>query len=72
MKCPAKGPLFQVEITLVRPIEFPDGVLRPNITYSQVNFKPGQIRRHYIMVPEKVAYGGNFFLLLILINFTQI
>ncbi|XP_073993244.1 tripeptidyl-peptidase II isoform X1 [Rhodnius prolixus] len=57
VKCPAKGPLFQVEITLVRPIEFPDGVLRPNITYSQVNFKPGQIRRHYIMVPEKVAYG---------------
>ncbi|KAK9505195.1 hypothetical protein O3M35_009300 [Rhynocoris fuscipes] len=57
VKCPAKGPLFQVEITVIKPVEFSEDTLRPCLTYPNVSFKPGQIRRHFVMVPQRVSFA---------------
>ncbi|KAL1115752.1 hypothetical protein AAG570_006042 [Ranatra chinensis] len=57
VECPGKGPLFQVEITVVRPHVFPENCARPAVKHTGVHFKPGQIVREFILVPETVSYA---------------
>lgn len=71
VKCPDKGPVFHFEITVVKPVTFPEYCTRPQLKYESL-FKPGEIHRHFVLVPEEVSYavvklgildedrGGNF------------
>jgi hypothetical protein len=59
MNCLEKGPVLSVEITLVKPYVFPENSVRPTIKETGVHFKPGQTKRHFILVPERVSYAGK-------------
>ncbi|XP_052216044.1 tripeptidyl-peptidase 2-like isoform X2 [Dreissena polymorpha] len=51
VKCVEKGPVFRIPITVVVPASrsaAKDGEVR----YENMSFRPGQIRRHFIHVPE--------------------
>lgn len=53
----AKGPVFQIPITVVQPMVLPKTALLPDITYTNVLFKPNTIQRHFIMVPEDATWA---------------
>ncbi|XP_014283046.1 tripeptidyl-peptidase 2 isoform X1 [Halyomorpha halys] len=72
VKCPEKGAVFHFEITVVVPHVFTSMTSPPQLKYSSVLFKAGEIHRHFLMVPDQVSYavvklnvlnddkGGNF------------
>lgn len=61
----AKGPVFQIPITVVQPQVLPKSAILPDLTFSNVLFKPNTIRRHFILVPEDATWAGKFWFLII-------
>lgn len=55
----AKGPVFQIPITVVQPMVLPKTALLPDLTYTNVLFKPNTIQRHFILVPEDATWAGK-------------
>ncbi|XP_078038479.1 tripeptidyl-peptidase 2-like [Augochlora pura] len=53
----AKGPVFQIPITVVQPQVLPRTSILPDLTFSNVLFKPNTIRRHFILVPEDATWA---------------
>jgi len=37
----------------------PKTALLPDLTYTNVLFKPNTIQRHFILVPEDATWAGN-------------
>lgn len=56
--CIEKGPVFRIPITLVQPYVFPSEQEKKELSYSNVLFKPSQMQRHFIMVPENATWAG--------------
>lgn len=55
VSCPDKGPLFSIPITVIQPIEFKQDEA-PILDYRNINFKPNQLQRHFVMVPEHATW----------------
>ncbi|XP_015173140.1 PREDICTED: tripeptidyl-peptidase 2 isoform X4 [Polistes dominula] len=53
----AKGPVFQIPITVVQPMVLPKAALLPDLTYTNVLFKSNTIQRHFILVPEDATWA---------------
>nr|XP_012225494.1 PREDICTED: tripeptidyl-peptidase 2 [Linepithema humile] len=53
----AKGPVFQIPVTVVQPMTLPKTALLPDLTYTNVLFKPNTIQRHFILVPEDATWA---------------
>ncbi|XP_076661783.1 tripeptidyl-peptidase 2-like [Halictus rubicundus] len=53
----AKGPVFQIPITVVQPQSLPRSAILPDLTFSNILFKPNTIRRHFILVPEDATWA---------------
>ncbi|XP_050475739.1 tripeptidyl-peptidase 2 isoform X1 [Bombus huntii] len=53
----AKGPVFQIPITVVQPQTLPKTAVLPDLAYTNVLFKPNTIRRHFILVPEDATWA---------------
>lgn len=53
-KAPWRGPLFRVPITILKPA-IPKGE-PPQILFSNISFKPGQIERRFIEVPHGATW----------------
>ncbi|CAL7943225.1 unnamed protein product [Xylocopa violacea] len=53
----AKGPVFQIPITVVQPQTLPKTALLPDLTYTNILFKPNTLRRHFILVPEDATWA---------------
>ncbi|KAJ8310382.1 hypothetical protein KUTeg_012247 [Tegillarca granosa] len=51
VKCTAKGPLFRLPISVIIPSIVKDEISY-EISYPDISFKPGQIRREFIHVPQ--------------------
>ncbi|KAK7483877.1 hypothetical protein BaRGS_00024894 [Batillaria attramentaria] len=56
VQCIAKGPVFRVPITVIIPARSKEEVSR-TVEYKNLMFCPGQIRRHFIAVPNGAAYA---------------
>ncbi|XP_014239284.1 tripeptidyl-peptidase 2 isoform X2 [Cimex lectularius] len=52
-----KGPMFQIEITVINPYVLQEPPIKPLIQYQTISIKPGEIRRHFIFVPERASYA---------------
>jgi len=59
VSCVEKGPVFRVPITVVRPVQLPRELLRPELNFTNVAFKPNTVRRHFILVPDEASWAGN-------------
>lgn len=59
MSCVEKGPVFRVPITVVRPVQLPRELLRPELHFTNVAFKPNTVRRHFFLVPDEATWAGN-------------
>jgi tripeptidyl-peptidase-2 len=59
VSCVEKGPVFRVPITVVRPTQLPRELLRPELNFTNVAFKPNTVRRHFILVPDEATWAGN-------------
>uniref|UniRef100_A0A1B6CLJ0 Tripeptidyl-peptidase 2 n=1 Tax=Clastoptera arizonana TaxID=38151 RepID=A0A1B6CLJ0_9HEMI len=57
VKNPAKGPVFQIEVTVVRPQIISPDLLRPIVSFERVFFEPNTIKRHFIVVPDEVSWA---------------
>lgn len=55
----AKGPVFQIPVTVIQPMTIPKTALLPDLTYTNVLFKPNTIQRHFILVPEDATWAGK-------------
>ena len=53
---PEKGPLFEVPITVVRPEPLTDKP-RPHLEHKDVLFGPGDIKRHFVKIPEGATWA---------------
>ncbi|XP_066603717.1 tripeptidyl-peptidase 2 [Prorops nasuta] len=53
----AKGPVFQIPITVVQPATLPKTSILPDLTFTKVLFKPNTIQRHFILVPEDATWA---------------
>ncbi|XP_020282375.1 tripeptidyl-peptidase 2 isoform X2 [Pseudomyrmex gracilis] len=53
----AKGPVFQIPVTIVQPMTLQKTALLPDLTYTNVLFKPNTIQRHFILVPEDATWA---------------
>ncbi|CAB0004044.1 unnamed protein product [Nesidiocoris tenuis] len=49
-----KGPMFNVEVTVVKPTDLPN---KPVFKQEGVQIRPGQINRHFLSVPDRVTYA---------------
>ncbi|RZF39809.1 hypothetical protein LSTR_LSTR000457 [Laodelphax striatellus] len=57
VSCVEKGPVFNVEVTVVRPSKVPD-TCRGEIEYKNVEFKPNTIKRHFVVIYIDVSWAG--------------
>ncbi|CAM1330735.1 TPP2 (predicted), partial [Pycnogonum litorale] len=55
-RCPDKGPVFEVPITVVKPISIEDNVSW-SIGFDNIRFKPGEVHREFIAVPEGASWA---------------
>lgn len=55
---PEKGPVFRVQITVIKPEILDRSLMKPEIQMKDVAFEPNTIRRHFIKVPENVTWAG--------------
>ncbi|XP_014663971.1 PREDICTED: tripeptidyl-peptidase 2-like [Priapulus caudatus] len=53
---PSKGPVFRVPVTVIIPMRVVDDS-RHRLEFEEQNFKPGQIRRHFIYVPDGATWA---------------
>ncbi|XP_076685935.1 tripeptidyl-peptidase 2-like isoform X2 [Andrena cerasifolii] len=53
----AKGPVFQIPITVVQPAVLSKSAILPDLTFTNVAFSPNTIHRHFIMVPEDATWA---------------
>ncbi|RLU16741.1 hypothetical protein DMN91_010941 [Ooceraea biroi] len=53
----AKGPVFQIPVTVVQPMTLPKAALLPDLTYTNILFKPNTIQRHFILVPDDATWA---------------
>jgi len=58
VSCVAKGPLFEVPITVVKPVSVEKNQL-PDLVFRDVHFKPGTIKRHFVLVPDGSTWAGK-------------
>lgn len=59
VSCVEKGPVFEVPVTVVRPLQLPREVLRPELSYKNVLFYPNTMKRHFILVPDDATWAGK-------------
>jgi tripeptidyl-peptidase-2 len=59
VSCVEKGPVFRVPITVVRPVQLPRELLRPELNFTNVAFKPNSVQRHFVLVPDDATWAGN-------------
>lgn len=59
VSCVEKGPVFRVPITVVRPTHLPRELLRPELSFHNVVFKPNTMHRHFILVPDEATWAGK-------------
>ncbi|XP_021931036.1 tripeptidyl-peptidase 2 [Zootermopsis nevadensis] len=57
VSCVEKGPVFRVPITVVRPTQLPRELLRPELSFRNVVFKPNTMHRHFILVPDEATWA---------------
>ena len=57
----AKGPVFKIPITAVKPTVIPNTPAQPDLNFTRVPFKPNTINRHFILVPDDATWGGKLF-----------
>lgn len=57
VSCPDKGPVFRVEITVVRPLTIPKDFPKPHFSMKNVQFQPNTIKRHFILIPDEVTWA---------------
>jgi len=57
VSCVEKGPVFRVPITVVRPVQLPRELLRPELHFTNVAFKPNTVRRHFFLVPDEATWA---------------
>ncbi|KAK3925767.1 Tripeptidyl-peptidase 2 [Frankliniella fusca] len=55
--CIEKGPVFRILITLVQPHVFSANQEKKELAFNDVVFKPSQMQRHYILVPENATWA---------------
>lgn len=55
----AKGPVFQIPVTVIQPMTILKTALLPDLLYTNVLFKPNTIQRHFILVPEDATWAGK-------------
>lgn len=55
--------MFRVPITVIRPIQLPQELFRPELPFTNVIFKPNSMQRHFILVPDEATWAGkhNFY-----------
>lgn len=58
--CIEKGPVFRIPITLVQPVVFSSDQERKELSFTNALFKPSQMQRHYILVPENATWAGMY------------
>ncbi|GAB1601216.1 tripeptidyl-peptidase 2-like, partial [Argonauta hians] len=56
VSCTEKGPVFTIPVTVIVPMQVTDNV-HHTISFTNVRFKPGQITRHFIQVPDGATFG---------------
>ena len=56
MNQPAKGALFRIPVTVVKPQPL-DGQI--DVEWDGMEFKSGQVRRHYVKVPAGATWAGQ-------------
>jgi len=54
-KCPEKGKLFEIPITVIRTEQLSTG-LKPGVSHQAI-FNPGQIKRHFLAVPRGATWA---------------
>lgn len=54
--------MFQIPVTVVQPQTLPKTAILPDLTYTNILFKPNTIYRHFILVPEDATWAGMYFL----------
>ncbi|XP_023932445.1 tripeptidyl-peptidase 2 [Lingula anatina] len=54
--CPVKGPVFRVPVTVIIPEPVQDTV-NFRVEFSNQQFKPGQVHRHFIRVPHGATWA---------------
>jgi len=59
VSCVEKGPVFRVPITIVRPMQLPRELLRPELNFTNVLFKPNTMQRHFVLVPDEATWAGK-------------
>ncbi|XP_024939416.1 tripeptidyl-peptidase 2 isoform X3 [Cephus cinctus] len=52
-----KGPVFRIPITAVQPSLVPKTSVLPDLSFSNVPFKPNTIQRHFILVPDDATWA---------------
>ncbi|XP_077291266.1 tripeptidyl-peptidase II [Arctopsyche grandis] len=58
IKCVAKGPVFQIPITMVQPQPLSvDSSGGPHLSVLSYKFTPGTIQRHFVLVPEHATWA---------------
>ncbi|XP_017876642.1 tripeptidyl-peptidase 2 isoform X2 [Ceratina calcarata] len=53
----AKGPVFQIPVTVVQPQTLPKTAILPDLAYTNILFKPNTLRRHFILVPDDATWA---------------
>lgn len=56
-----KGPVFQVEVTVIKPIIMDPKRARAELAFDDVLFGPNTMKRHFIKVPKDVTWAGKIF-----------
>ncbi|XP_058803991.1 tripeptidyl-peptidase 2 isoform X2 [Phymastichus coffea] len=52
-----KGPIFRIPITVVQPSLLSKITALPDLMYTNVQFKPNTIRRHFILIPDDATWA---------------